>query len=252
MRRFGRLTAGLAALILSAGIISGARAADAPVAVAANFTEPAKEIAAAFQKATGTSVSLSFGASGDFYAELAHGAPFEVFLSADAERPRRAEAEGFAAPGARFTYAIGRLVLYSKDPGLVDERGEVLGSGRFHTLAIADPAIAPYGEAAIQTLTRLGLYDRLRTRIVQGASIAQAYAFTATGAAELGFVAQSQVINTSGGSRWLVPERLHAPIVQDAVLLKRGENDPAARAFFAFLKSPTARAIIKRYGYDVP
>jgi molybdate transport system substrate-binding protein len=133
----------------------------------------------------------------------------------------------------------------------VDDKGAVLASDRFQKLAIADPGAAPYGEAAIETLTRLGLYDRLKPKIVQGSSIAQAYEFTATGAAELGFVAQSQVIRTPGGSRWLVPENLHAPIVQDAVLLKPGAGDPAAKAFLAFLKSPAAIQIIKRYGYDV-
>ncbi len=251
MRRFGRWTAGLAAVFLPLALATAVQAAEVSVAVAANFTDPAKEIAAAFQKATGNTTALSFGPSGGFYAQISHGAPFEVFLSADAERPRKAEAEGFAVPGARFTYAVGRLALYSKTPGLVDDKGAVLASDRFQKLSIADPGAAPYGQAAIETLTRLGLYDRLKPKIVQGASIAQAYEFTATGAAELGFVAQSQVIKVSGGSRWLVPESLHSPIVQDAALLKPGEHDPAAKAFLAFLKSPAAREIIKRYGYDV-
>jgi molybdate transport system substrate-binding protein len=245
------MAAGLAALTLSLTLAAVAHALEVSVAVAANFTEPAKEIAAAFQKATGNTAALSFGPSGGFYAQISHGAPFEVFLSADDERPKKAEAEGFAVPGTRFTYAVGRLVLYSKSPGLVDDKGAVLASDRFQKLAIADPGAAPYGEAAIETLTRLGLYDRLKPKIVQGSSIAQAYEFTATGAAELGFVAQSQVIRTPGGSRWLVPENLHAPIVQDAVLLKPGAGDPAAKAFLAFLKSPAAIQIIKRYGYDV-
>lgn len=251
MLRFRRMAAGLAALTLSLTLAAVAHASEVSVAVAANFTEPAKEIAAAFQKATGNTAALSFGPSGGFYAQISHGAPFEVFLSADDERPKKAEAEGFAVPGTRFTYAVGRLVLYSKSPGLVDDKGAVLASDRFQKLAIADPGAAPYGEAAIETLTRLGLYDRLKPKIVQGSSIAQAYEFTATGAAELGFVAQSQVIRTPGGSRWLVPENLHAPIVQDAVLLKPGAGDPAAKAFLAFLKSPAAIQIIKRYGYDV-
>lgn len=251
MRRWRRLAAGLAAALLPLAIAAAAQAGETSVAVAANFTEPAKAIAAAFAKATGHTAALSFGPSGGFYAQISHGAPFEVFLSADAERPKKAEAEGFAVPGTRFTYAVGRLVLYSKTPGLVDDRGAVLASNRFQKLAIADPGAAPYGQAAIETLTRLGLYDRLKPRLVQGASIAQAYEFTATGAAELGFVAQSQVIGIPGGSRWLTPESLHAPIVQDAVLLKPGAAAPAARAFLAFLKTPTARAIIKRYGYDV-
>ncbi|MDP9103283.1 MAG: molybdate ABC transporter substrate-binding protein [Pseudomonadota bacterium] len=231
-------------------------ASEVSVAVAANFTEPAKEIGAAFQKATGNTLALSSGPSGGFYTQISHGAPFEVFLSADAERPAKAQAEGFAVPGTRFTYAVGRLVLYSKTPGLVDGPkaeggGAVLKAGRFEHLSIADPKTAPYGAAAIETMTKLGVYDGLKPKIVQGASIAQAYEFTATGAAELGFVALSQVIKVEGGSRWIVPESLHTPIVQDAVLLKPGANDPAAKGFLAFLKGPQAREIIKRYGYDV-
>jgi molybdate transport system substrate-binding protein len=248
MRLLKHLTAVLCATF---GLAGAAHASDVQVAVAANFTEPAKEIAAAFQRATGHVALLSFGPSGGFYAQISHGAPFEVFLSADDARPKKAEAEGFAVPGTRFTYAVGRLVLYSRTPGLVDDGGKVLAAGRFDKLAIADPGAAPYGQAAIETLTGLGLYDRLKPRIVQGASIAQAYEFTATGAADLGFVAQSQVIMITGGSRWRVPEILHAPIVQDAVLLKPGAEDPAAKAFLAFLKSPPAREIIRRYGYDV-
>ena len=240
-----------AALALGVALAGGARAGEVSVAVAANFTEPAKAIAAAFQKATGHTAALSFGPSGGFYAEITHGAPFEVFLSADDERPKAAEAGGFAVPGSRFTYVVGRLVLYSRAPGLVDAEGQVLRSTRFEKLAIADPAAAPYGAAAVQTLQRMGVYEAVKGRIVQGASIAQAYQFVSTGAAELGFVAQSQVIEMQGGSRWLVPERLHAPIVQDAVLLKPGAKDPAARAFLGFLRGPEARAIIKRYGYDV-
>lgn len=228
-----------------------AAAQEVQAAVAANFTEPAKEIAAAFTQATGRKVALSFGSSGQFYAQIAHGAPYEVFLSADAERPAKAEAEGLAAPGTRFTYAVGRLVLYSRTPGLVDGEGRVLRSGRFQKLAIADPATAPYGAAAVQTLQKLGLRDQLKTKLVQGTSITQAYQFVATGAAELGFVAQSQLAGVQGGSRWRVPEADHAPIEQQAVLLKAGAADPAAKAFLDFLKGPRARAIIRSYGYEV-
>lgn len=228
-----------------------ALAADTQVAVAANFTEPAKAIAAAFKARTGHTATLSFGASGQFYTQIAHGAPYEVFLSADAERPTKAEQEGLSVPGARFTYAVGRLVLYSKAPGLVDAKGAVLGSGRFEKLAIADPTAAPYGEAAVETMRKLKVYDTLAPKIVKGASIAQAYQYVATGNAELGFVALSQVIDEPGGSRWLVPAADHAPIQQQAVLLRTGEKNPAARAFMSFLKSPAAVAIIKRYGYEV-
>jgi molybdate transport system substrate-binding protein len=231
---------------------AAARAGDVQVAVAANFTDPARQIAEAFKAATGHSATLSFGATGPFYAQIANGAPYEVFLSADAERPMRLEAERLAVPGSRFTYAIGRLVLYSTTPGLVDPKGAVLASGRFTRLALADPAAAPYGAAAMQTLRKLRLYDRVKPKLVTGGSIAQAYQFVATGAAELGFVAYSQVIDQPGGSRWLVPAADHDPIAQQAVLLSRGADDPAAKAFVAFLKSPTAAAIIRRYGYEVP
>jgi molybdate transport system substrate-binding protein len=248
--RLKTLWLALAAFALAAAA-SPAQAADPQVAVAANFTEPAKEIAAAFKAQTGHGVVLVFGSSGQFYTQITQGAPFEVFLSADGERPRKAEQDGLAVPGTRFTYAVGRLVLYSKTPGLVDDRGAVLASGRFEKLSIADPTAAPYGLAAIQTMKTLGLYDQLKPKIVQGASIAQAYQYVATGAAELGFVALSQVVNERGGSRWLVPEADHAPIDQQAVLLFAGAKDPTARAFLAFLKSPAAIAIIRRYGYEV-
>ncbi|QUD90810.1 molybdate ABC transporter substrate-binding protein [Phenylobacterium montanum] len=240
------LLAALASLLAAAP----AAAREVQVAVAANFTEPAKEIAAAFKAATGDDAVLSFGASGTFYTQMTQGAPFEVFLSADAERPQKLDKDGLSAPGTRFTYAVGRLVLYSKTPGLVDDRGAVLTGGHFAKLALADPKAAPYGQAAVETMQHLKLYDALKPKLVTGASIAQAYQFTATGAAELGFVAQSQVIKETGGSRWLVPEADHAPIEQQAVLLKTGAADPAARAFLDFLKGPQAKAIIRRYGYE--
>jgi molybdate transport system substrate-binding protein len=228
-----------------------ARAAETQVAVAANFTEPAKEIAQAFKARTGDTAILSFGSSGQFYAQMTKGAPFEVFLSADAERPAKIERDGLAVAGTRFTYAVGRLVLYSKTPGLVDAAGAVLKAGRFAKLAIADPSAAPYGAAAVQTMIRLGVYDALKPKLVMGSSITQAYQFVETGAAELGFVALSQVIDVKGGSRWPVPAADHAPIDQQAILLKTGQTNPAARAFLAFLKGPQAVAIIRKYGYDV-
>ena len=226
-------------------------AAQTQVAVAANFTEPAKAIAAAFKAATGDEALLSFGASGPFYTQIAHGAPFELFLSADADRPMAAEKDGLAVANTRFTYAVGRLVLFSKTPGLVDPAGAVLAVGKFDKLAIADPASAPYGAAAVETLKKRGLYETLKPKLVRGSSITQAYQFVQTGAAELGFVALSQVIDTPGGSRWIVPAADHAPIEQQAVLLKTGANNPAALAFLRFLKSPAAVTIIRRYGYEV-
>ncbi len=240
----------LVGLVATAG--APARAAQTSVAVAANFTEPAREIAAAFKRATGEEAVLSFGASGQFLTQITQGAPYQVFLSADVERAQKAEAAGVGVAGTRFVYAVGRLVLYSRTPGLVDDRGAVLRRPeRFQKLAIADPASAPYGLAAVQTLTRLGVYPALSAKVVRGSSITQAYQFVATGAAELGFVALSQVIGVPGGSRWLVPESLHAPIDQGAILLAPGDKNPAARAFLAFLKGPQARAIIRRYGYQV-
>jgi molybdate transport system substrate-binding protein len=227
-------------------------AEEVTVAVAANFTEPAKQIAAAFEKATGDKVTFSFGSSGQFYSQIANGAPFEVFLSADADRPTKAEKAGLAVSGTRFTYAVGRLVLWSAKVGFVDNHGAVLRGTGFSKLSIADPAAAPYGLAAIETLHALGVYDQVKPKIVQGTSIAQAYEFVKTGNAELGFVALSQVIDDRSGSRWLVPEADHDPITQQAVLLKPGVDSKAARAFLNFLKGPAARAIIHRFGYATP
>ncbi len=246
-RRLIAMTAAGLSLMLGASAL----AAETRVAVAANFTEPAKEIAAKFEARTGHKATLSFGSSGQFYTQIANGAPFEVFLSADAERPAKAETDGLAVVGTRFTYATGRLVLWSKTPSLVDAKGAVLASSKFEKLAIAEPRSAPYGLAAVETLTRLKLYDTLKPRIVQGSSITQTYQYVQTGAAELGFVALSQVINEKGGSRWIVPTSNHTPIDQQAVLLKTGANSDAAKAFLVFLKGKEAKAIIRRYGYEV-
>jgi molybdate transport system substrate-binding protein len=235
------------AAVFALGVAAPAAAGETRVAVAANFTAPAKEIAAAFTAATGHKASLSFGSSGQFYTQIAHGAPFEVLLSADAERPARAERAGLAVPGTRFTYAVGALVLYSKTPGLAGPGA--LKAGKFEKLAIADPGAAPYGEAAVETLKHMGLYDRVKPKLVAGASITQTYQFVATGAAELGFVALAQLVTEKGGSRWGVPENFHAPIAQQAVLLNPGRDSAAAKAFLAFLKGREAAAIIKRYGY---
>jgi molybdate transport system substrate-binding protein len=247
MRAISRLISALAVLAFA----TSAAAAEVKVAVAANFMEPAREIAARFRARTGHDAALSFGSSGQFYAQIANGAPFEVFLSADRERPEKAEAEGLGVAGSRFTYAIGRLVLYSKTPGLVDGKGAVLKSGKFQKLAIADPRAAPYGVAAVETMKRLGAYDALTPKLVQGTSIAQAYQFVDSGAAELGFIALSQVATVKGGSRWVVPQADHTPIDQQAVLLKTGAGHPAATAFMAFLRSGEAKAIIRKYGYEV-
>jgi molybdate transport system substrate-binding protein len=232
------------ALLLLA--INSAWAAEINVAVAANFTEPAKEIAAAFKQNTGHTAVLSFGASGQFYSQITQGAPFQVFLSADAARPKKLVDDGLAVPDSRFTYAIGKLVLWSKTPGLV--QGEAtLKSAVFGKLSICNPVAAPYGAAAVEVMKSLGVYDAMQPKLVEGATITQAYQFVETGNAELGFVALSQLSGNDSGSRWLVPQELYAPIRQDAVLLKTG--DEAAIAFISFLRSVEARAIVERYGY---
>lgn len=236
------------ALLLSLG--TEARADVTHVAVAANFTEPAKEIAALFKEKTGHEAVLSFGASGAFLTQITHGAPFEVFLSADEERPKAAAEQGFAVPGSRFTYAIGKLVLWSRVVDVTD--GEAaLKAGKFSKLSIANPVAAPYGTAAVETMQALGVYDALRPKIVQGNSIAQAFQFADTRNAEVGFVALAQLYGMTAGTRWEVPSSLHAPIRQDAVLLKTGAESEASKAFLAFLKGPEAHAIIERFGYGL-
>jgi molybdate transport system substrate-binding protein len=218
------------------------------VAVAANFTEPAKEIAALFKHKTGHEAVLSFGASGAFFTQITHGAPFEVFLSADEARPKAAVEQGFAVADSRFTYAVGKLVLWSR---VIDvTNGEAaLKAGNFSKLSIANPVAAPYGTASVETMKALQVYDALKPKIVQGNSIAQAFQFVDTRNAEVGFVALAQLYGVTGGTRWLVPSNLHAPIRQDAVLLKTGADSEASKAFLAFLKGPEARAIIEQFGY---
>ncbi len=228
-----------------------AEAARVQVAVAANFTEPAKEIAALFEQKTGNDALLSFGASGVFYSQITHGAPFQILLSADEERPKSAVENGFGVAGSRFTYAIGKLVLWSKVID-VSKGEEALKSGAFSKLSIANPNSAPYGAAAIETMKALGVYDKLEPKIVQGTSIAQAFEFIDTKHAEAGFIALSQLYRVNEGTRWVVPAKLHAPIRQDAVLLKRAEHDEAAKAFLSFLQGPEARAIVERFGYALP
>lgn len=225
-----------------------ARAGEAQVAVAANFTEPANEIAKLFTEKTGHTLKLSFGPSGQFFTQISQGAPFEVFLSADDTRPAQAVKDGLAVAGSEFTYALGTLVLWSHDPALVTGP-ETLRDMSFAKIAIADPKAAPYGTAAVETMRKLGVYEALTPKIVQGQSIAQAFQFVDTGNAELGFVALSQVIKVEGGSRWVVPDDLHAPIRQDAVLLRTGADSEAAKAFLDFLKGPEAAKVIESYGY---
>lgn len=223
------------------------------VAVAANFSTPMKLLATRFELETGHKALLSVGATAKLYAQIKSGAPFDVFLAADDETPARLEKEGDAVAGSRFTYATGKLVLWSAQAGTVDAQGEVLKSGSFKHLALAAPKLAPYGAAAIQTLTQLGLMDRLQARLVQGESIGQTYSFVASGNAELGFVALSQVYENGRiikGSGWIVPARLHSPLRQDAVMLVRGSSNPAASALLAFLKIGKTRTVIRSFGYE--
>ncbi len=230
------------------------QSAEVQVAVAANFTAPMQKIAAEFEKDTGHKVLLSSGATGKFYAQIKNGAPFEVFLAADDETPAKLETEGDAVPGSRFTYAIGKLMLWSAQPGYVDDQGAVLKKGQFQHLAIANPKTAPYGAAAMEVLTHLNLLDAVQPKLVTGENIGQAHQFVATGNAELGFVALSQVMENgklTGGSGWLVPLELYEPIRQDAVILAWGKEQPAAKTLMEYLKGEKARAIIQSYGYDL-
>ena len=242
-------------IVITFGLLSllfagPAEAAKPNVAVAANFTEPARAIAARFREKTGHEAVLIFGASGAFFTQITHDAPFDVFLSADDERPRLAVEQGFAVPDSRFTYAIGKLVLWSRVLDVTDGKA-ALSAGKFSKLAIANPKSAPYGAAAVETMKALSMFDALRSKLVQGNSISQAFQFVDTRNAELGFVALAQLHGVAAGTQWLVPENLHTPIRQDAVLLKRGANDEASKAFLTFLKGPEARAIIESFGYAV-
>lgn len=225
------------------------------VAVASNFTKPMTEIAEAFEKATGHTAKLSFGSSGKFVSQLENGAPFEVFLSADDEKPLKLEQADLAVAGSRFTYALGTLVLWSAKPGYVDDQGQILSKGGFQHLALADPKLAPYGVAALDVLKTMGLQEKLQALLVQGENISQAHQYVSTGNAELGFVALSQVIadgKIAEGSGWIIPADRHAPIRQDAVLMKIGAENPAAPALLAYLKSAPALAIMQKYGYGLP
>lgn len=250
LNSFNRLLL-LASLLLACTLT---QAGSTVVAVAANFTKPMTEIAAEFEKATGHSAKLAFGSSGKFVAQLENGAPFDVFLSADDKNPIKLEQSGLAVAGSRFTYALGKLVLWSKTIDYVDNEGRVLEKGGFKHLALADPKLAPYGAAALEALKNLELLDKLQPLFVQGENIAQTHEFISTGNAELGFVALSQVYENgkiSSGSAWIVPENLYSPILQDAVLLKTGAENPAALALLEYLKSAPAKAIIKKYGYEL-
>lgn len=223
------------------------------VAVAANFTAPMKQIAADFEKTSGHTATLSFGSSGKFVAQISNGAPFEVFLSADQDKPGALQQQGLSVASSRFTYAEGSLALWSNKTG-VDPQA-MLTQGDYRKLAIANPRLAPYGAAALQVLEQLQLTSAATARLVQGDNIAQTWQFAASGNAELAFVALSQVTadgKISQGSAWVVPNHLHDPIKQDAVLLVQGQNNPAATALMSYLQSEAARAVIRSFGYQIP
>jgi len=250
---FFRIILTLALLLLS----QTGWAATTLVTVASDFTKPMTEIAAAFEKASGHTAKLSFGSSGKAFAQIQSGAPFEVYLSASEKYPLELEKSGFAVIDSHFVYAIGKLVLWSATPGYVDDQGKILTTGGFKHIALADPSHAPYGVVAEEVMKNLGVLDKLRPLFVQGENISQTFQFVSTGNAELGFVGLAQVIDINSGkigngSGWIIPDNLHSPFRQMAVLLKTGAENPAAHALVHFLKSPTALAIIEKYGFGLP
>jgi molybdate transport system substrate-binding protein len=229
-----------------------AHAGEVTVAVAANFTAPMQHIAQAFEQDTGHKALLAFGSTGKFYAQIKNGAPFAVLLAADDETPARLEKEGLTVVGTRFTYATGRLALWSKNASLVDDKGEVLRSHRFQKLAMADPKLAPYGAAAMEVISKMGVQASVASKLVQGESIGQTYQFVSTENAQLGFVALSQISlegRITQGSAWVVPQALHTPLKQDSVLLNPGKDNPAAHALLKYLQADKAKTIIRHYGY---
>jgi len=233
--------------------VTPALAEQALVAVAANFVPPFREVAMEFEKVTGHTLQVASGSSGAFFTQIKNGAPFDVFFSADNERPKLLEEEGLGVKGSRFTYAIGRLVLWSPDPSLV--KGEdTLRSEKFKHLAIADPKTAPYGVAAKQAMQKLEVWESIQSRLVLGESLGQTMSFVESGNAELGFLALSQIMDPKikgKGGRWDVPVNLHEPIQQDVVLLTKGKDNAAAKALMEFVGGQQAKAIIERYGYEL-
>ncbi|NMM13238.1 MAG: molybdate ABC transporter substrate-binding protein [Rhodoferax sp.] len=248
LKRLSRLSV----LLLGVAAHTLVLADEAQVAVAANFAEPIKAIAAVLEKTTGHKLKITLGATGKLYAQITNGAPFDVLLAANTDTPAALEKDKLAQPGSRFTYATGKLVLWSADAAKVDAKGEVLKNGNFRKLAYAAPKIAPYGAAALQVMEALGLQAALAPKLVQGESIGQTFTFVFTGNAELGFVAMSQVLEggqLKSGSMWVIPQNLYRPIQQDAVLLKHGASNPAAQALMTLLKSSNIKDLIRSYGY---
>jgi molybdate transport system substrate-binding protein len=252
--RASRFAPACLASLIAVFASSGASADEVQVAVAANFTAPIQAIAADFEKDTGHKLVAAYGATGQFYTQIKNGAPFEVLLAADDSTPEKLEQEGDTVKGSRFTYAVGTLALWSAKQGYVDGKGDVLQKNQYQHLSIANPKTAPYGLAAKQVLAKLKLTEATQAKLVEGQNITQAYQFVSTGNAELGFVALSQIYKdgeVSSGSAWIVPADLHDPIKQDAVILNKGKDNPAARALVEYLKGPKAAAVIKSYGYQL-
>ena len=251
-----KLRSALTAVVVLSGMISSpVFAGEVNAAVASNFSAPMKQIAALFEKESGDTVKLSFGSTGKFYAQIKGGAPFDVFVAADSATPQRLEEEGMTVNGSRFVYALGNLVLWSAQPGYVDDKGEVLHKGGYGKLAIADPKLAPYGMAAKETLEKMNLWDSVQGKLVMGENITQAYQFAATGNVEIAFAALSQVMRdgkVSAGSWWIVPPQMYNPIRQSAVLLSGAKDRKAAQAFLAFLKSKQAAVVMRSFGYELP
>lgn len=233
---------------------ASALAAEAQVAVAANFAEPIKAIAAVLEKTTGHTLKITLGATGKLYAQIKNGAPFDVLLAADAKTPERLEAEGLGTAGTRFTYATGKLVLWSAKPDRVDGKGQVLKAADLGKVAYATPKVAPYGAAAVEAIEKLGLTATLGPKLVQGESIGQTFNFAYTGNADVGFVALSQVLEggrLKSGSMWVVPQALYSPIRQDAIVLQKAATNEAALALLQLLKSPNIKDLIRSYGYEL-
>jgi molybdate transport system substrate-binding protein len=250
MKLFWKLTVPMAMAVIGAT----AHGAEVQVAVGGNFTGPMEIIVPAFEQETGHRAIVAYGTVGKFYAQIQNGAPFDVLISSDEETPRRLEQDGLAIAASRFTYAIGKLVLWSAKPGFVDEKGEILKHGDFRHLAVTNPKLGVYGAAAVEVINKMGSHAALEPKLVIGENITQTYQFVASGNAELGFIALSQIYKDgqyAAGSYWMVPAELYPQLKQDAVLLKRGEKNAAAHALLTYLQSDTAKDIIRSYGYTL-
>jgi molybdate transport system substrate-binding protein len=239
--------------VFASTIFTRVQAGEVVVAVASNFIKPMQRITGDFKEQTGHEVKISFGSSGKLLAQITHGAPFDVFLSADSHKAERLIKNGFAVSGSSFIYAQGRLVLWSASNGFIDDSPKILQTDNFKYIALADAKLAPYGKAANEVMQKLEVEKKLKNKFVKGENISQTYQFVQTGNAQLGFVALSQVNGKEGkpqGSKWIIPAGLHEPINQSAVILQRGKNNPAAIELIAYLQKKTTQALIKSFGYD--